>query len=252
MLLQGAGGILGASLPEGGREMPVLVLLDPALGASATLLQRALGPGFSVVVGTPPAGIAPPARYVVLTTAADAAVVAQVRQAFAGADLLVVAGGAAPEHDPGRAAALFTAGADTIVSSMSVPELAAHVQAHARRFTAGDTAPPPRPSPEPRPRPAARPAGRDQVLARLAGAKRRLAVAAVAGFTALAGTVAWAGARGSDTAGATTTDGGDGGVTRQLTPQGPDRFFDQGGGYSFGGSDGGGQGGPAAGSSGAS
>jgi hypothetical protein len=75
-------------------------------------------------------------------------------------------------------------------------------------------------------------------------------VAAVAGFTALAGTVAWAGARGSDTAGATATT--DGGVTRQLTPQGPDRFFDQGGGYSFGGSDGGGQDGPAAGSSGAS
>jgi hypothetical protein len=31
------------------------------------------------------------------------------------------------------------------------------------------------------------------VLARLAGARRRLAVAAVAAFTALAGTVAWAG-----------------------------------------------------------
>jgi hypothetical protein len=249
-LLQGAGGILGASLPEGGREMPVLVLLDPALGASAALLQRALGPGFSVVVGAPPAGMAPPARYVVVTTAADAAMVAQVRQAFAGADLLVVAGGAAPEHDPGRAAAFFTAGADTIVTSMSVPELAAHLQAHARRFTAGDTGPPP----QPRPRAAARPSGRDQVVARLAGAKRRLAVAAVAGFTALAGTVAWAGARGSDTAGATTTDsGGDGGVTRQLTPQGPDRFFDgRGGGGSFGDGGDGGQGGPAAGSSGAS
>jgi hypothetical protein len=245
MVLQGAGGILGASLPEGGREMPVLVLLDPELGASATLLQRALGPGFSVVVGAPPAGTASPAHYVVVTTAADAAVVAQVRQAFAGAALLVVTGGAAPEHDPGRAAAFFSAGADTIITSMSVPELAAHVQAHVRRFTAGET-PPPAP---PAPRPAARPVGRDQVLARLAGAKRRLAVAAVAGFTALAGTVAWAGARGSDTAGA-TTDGGDGGVTRQLTPQGPDRFFDGRGGYGFGGS--GGQGGPAAGSSGAS
>jgi hypothetical protein len=245
MLLQGAGGILGASLPEGGREMPTLVLLDPALGPSATLLRRALGPGFSVVVGAPPAGMAPPAHYVVVTTAADAAVVAQVRQAFAGAALLVVTGGAAPEHDPGRAAAFFSAGADTIITSMSVPELAAHVQAHARRFTAAETAPPPRPAP----RPAARPAGRDQVLARLAGAKRRLAVAAVAGFTALAGTVAWAGARGSDTAGATTSDGGDGGVTRQLTPQGSDRFFDGRGGYGFGG---GGQGGPAAGSSGAS
>jgi hypothetical protein len=245
MLLQGAGGILGASLPEGGGgggEMPTLVLLDPALGASATLLQRALGPGFSVVVGAPPAGMAPPAHYVVVTTAADAAVVAQVRRAFAGAALLVVTGGAAPGHDPARAAAFFTAGADTIITSMSVPELAAHVQAHARRFTAGET--------PPAPRPAARPAGRDRVLARLAGAKRRLAVAAVAGFTVLAGTVAWAGARGSDTAGATTTDGGDGGVTRQLTPQGPDRFFDGRGGYGFGGS--GGQGGPAAGSSGAS
>jgi hypothetical protein len=88
------------------------------------------------------------------------------------------------------------------------------------------------------------------VLARLTGAKRRLAVAALAGFTALAGTVAWVGARGSDTAGATTSDGGDGGVTRRLTPQGPDRFFDGRGGYGFGG--GGGQGGPAAGSSGAS
>ena len=59
MLLHGAGGILGASLPEGGRGMPTLVLLDPALGASATLLRRALGPGFSVVVGAPPAGMAP-------------------------------------------------------------------------------------------------------------------------------------------------------------------------------------------------
>jgi hypothetical protein len=91
------------------------------------------------------------------------------------------------------------------------------------------------------------------VLARLAGAKRRLAVAAVAAFTALAGTVAWAGERGSDTTGATTTGGGDAGVTRQVTPQGPDRFFGgSGGGYGFGGSAGGGQGGPAAGSSGAS
>jgi hypothetical protein len=226
--------------------MPVLVLLDPALGASAPLLRRALGSAFSVAVGDPPEGMAPPERYLVVTSAADAAVVAQVRQAFAGADLLVVAAGAASEHDPARAAAFFTAGADTILSSMSVPELAAHVQAHARRFTGG-TAPPPQPGP----RPAARPSGREQVLARLGGAKRRLAVAAVAGFTALAGTVAWAGARGSDTAGA-TTDGGDGGVTRQLTPQGQDRFFDgRGGGYSFGG-DGGGQGGPAAGSSGAS
>ena len=101
MLLQGAGGTLGPSLPEGGREMPVLVLLDPALGASATLLQRALGPGFSVVVGAPPAGTAPPARYLVVTAAADAATVAQVRQAFAGADLLVVAGGAAPSTTRG-------------------------------------------------------------------------------------------------------------------------------------------------------
>jgi hypothetical protein len=230
--------------------MPVLVLLDPALGGSATLLQQALGPGFSVVVGAPPDGMAPPAHYVVVTTAADAAVVAQVRQAFAGADLLVVTAGAAPEHDPRPAAAFFTAGADAVLTSMSVPELAAHVQAHARRFTTGETAPPP----APRPRPAARPSGRDQVLARLSGTKRRLVVAAVAGFTALAGTVAWAGTRGSDTAGATTDSSGDGGVTRQLTPQqGPDRFFDRGGGgYSFGGSAGDSQGGPAAGSSGAS
>ena len=242
MLLQGAGGILGASVPEGGQEMPVLVLLDPALGGSATLLRQALGPEFSVVVGAPPEGTAPQARYVVVTTAADAAVVAQVRQAFAGADLLVVAGGAATELDPALAAAFFTAGADTILGSMSVPELAAHVRAHARRFTTGGTAPPSSP------RPAARRSGREQVLARLAGTKRRLAVGAVAGFTALAGTVAWAGARGSDTAGATTGDG-DTGVTRQVTPQGPDRFFDgSGGGYRFGG----GQGGATAGSSGAS
>jgi hypothetical protein len=223
--------------------MPVLVLLDPALGGSATLLQQALGPAFSVVVGTPPAGMAPPAHYVVATTAADAAAVAQVRQAFPAADLLVVTGGAAPEPDPRQAAAFFTAGADAILTSMSVPELAAHVQARARRFTPGG------PAPAPQPQPAARPSGREQVLARLSGAKRRLAVAAVAAFTALAGTVAWAGARGSDTAGTTT----DGGVTRQLTPQGPDRFFDgSGGDYGFGGQDGGSQGGPAAGSSGAS
>jgi hypothetical protein len=223
--------------------MPVLVLLDPALGGSATLLQQALGPAFSVVVGTPPAGMAPPAHYVVATTAADAAAVAQVRQAFPAADLLVVTGGAAPEPDPRQAAAFFTAGADAILTSMSVPELAAHVQARARRFTPGG------PAPAPQPQPAARPSGREQVLARLSGAKRRLAVAAVAAFTALAGTVAWAGARGSDT----TDSGGDGGVTRQLTPQGPDRFFDgSGGDYGFGGQDGGSQGGPAAGSSGAS
>jgi hypothetical protein len=234
--------------------MPVLVLLDPALGGSATLLQQALGPAFSVVVGAPPAGMAPPAHYVVATTAADAAVVAQVRQAFPAADLLVVTGGAAPEQDPGLAATFFTAGADAVLTSLSVPELAAHVQAHARRFTTSAPAPAPAPQPRPQPRPAARPSGREQVLARLSGAKRRLAVAAVAAFTALAGTVAWAGARGSDTAGATTTDsGGDGGVTRQLTPQGPDRFFDgSGGDYGFGGRDGGSQGGPAAGSSGAS
>jgi hypothetical protein len=222
--------------------MPVLVLLDPALGGSATLLQQALGPAFSVVVGTPPAGMAPPAHYVVATTAADAAAVAQVRQAFPAADLLVVTGGAAPEPDPRQAAAFFTAGADAILTSMSVPELAARVQARARRFTPGG------PAPAPQPQPAARPSGREQVLARLSGAKRRLAVAAVAAFTALAGTVAWAGARGSDT----TDSGGDGGVTRQLTPQGPDRFFDGGGDYGFGGQDGGSQGGPAAGSSGAS
>jgi hypothetical protein len=248
MVLQGARGILGASLLEGGWEMPELVLLDPALGGSATLLRRALGPAYSVVVGAPPAGMAPPARYVVVTAADGAGPVAQVRQAFPGADLLVVAGGAAFERDPGLAAAMFGAGADAVLTSMSVPELAAHVRAHARRFATGGIDP----SPEPGPRPAARPSGGEQVLARLAGAKRRLAVAAVAAFTALAGTVAWAGERGSDTAGA-TTGGGDAGVTRQLTPQGPDRFFDgSGGGYGFGGSVGGSQGGPAAGSSGAS
>jgi hypothetical protein len=251
-LLQGAPGILGASLPEGGREMPVLVLLDPALGGSATLLQRALGPAFSVVVGAPPAGMAPPPGYVVVTKAANARLVAQVRQAFPGADLLVVAGGAAPEQDPGLAAAMLGAGADAVLGSMSVPELAARVWTHARRFATGGTDPSPEPGPEPRPRPGARPAGREQVLARLAGAKRRLAVAAVAAFTALAGTVAWAGERGSNTAGA-TTGGGDAGVTRQATPQEPDRFFDGGGGgYGFGGGGAGSQGGPAAGSSGAS
>jgi hypothetical protein len=229
--------------------MPVLVLLDPALDGSATLLRQALGPAFSVVVGAPPAGMASPAHYVVATAAADAAVVAQVRRAFPAADLLVVAGGAAAEPDPGLAAAFFTAGADAILTSMSVPELAAHVQARARRFTPAATAP----APQQRPRPAALPWGREQVLARLSGAKRRLAVAAVAAVTALAGTVAWAGARGSDAADVTTTDSGDGGVTRQLTPQGPDRFFDGGGDYGFGGQDGGGsQGGSAAGSSGAS
>jgi hypothetical protein len=221
--------------------MPVLVLLDPALGGSAMLLRQALGPAFSVVVGAPE-DMAPPARYVVVTTAADAAVVAQVRQVFTGADLLVVTGGDAPGHDPRLAAAFLGAGADAILASMSVPELAAHVRARARRFTTGGTAP------SPRPRPAARRSGREQVLGRLAGAKRRLAVGAVAGFTALAGTVAWAGVHGSDTAGATTGDG-DTGVTRQVTPQGSDRFFGGGGGgYSFGGS----QGGATAGSSGAS
>jgi hypothetical protein len=249
MVLQGARGILGASLLEGGREMPVLVLLDPALGGSATLLRQALGPAFSVVVGAPPAGMAPPARYLVVTAADGAGAVAQVRQVFSGADLLVVAGGAAPERDPGLAAAMFGADADAVLTSTSVPELAAHVRAHARRFATGGTDL--SPEPKPGPRPVARPSGREQVLGRLSGAKRRLAVAAVAAFTALAATVAWAGERGSDTAGA-TTGGDDAGVTRQVTPQGPDRFFDgSGGGYGFGGSSGS-QGGPAAGSSGAS
>ena len=234
--------------------MPVLVLLDPALGGSATLLREALGPACSVVVGAPPAGMAPPPRYVVVTKASDARLVAQVRHAFPGADLLVVAGGAAPERDPGLAAAMLGAGADAVLASMGVPELAAQVRAHARRFVprGTDPSPEPKPGPGPGPRPAARPSGREQVLARLTGAKRRLAVAAVAAFTALAGTVAWAGERDSDTAGA-TTGAGDAGVTRQVTPQGPDRFFDgSGGGYGFGGSAGGRQGGPAAGSSGAS
>jgi hypothetical protein len=250
MVLQGARGILGASLLEGGREMPVLVLLDPALGGSATLLRQALGPAFSVVVGAPPAGMAPPARYLVVTAADGAGPVAQVRQAFPGADLLVVAVGGGHERDPGLATAMFDAGADAVLTSMSVPELAVHVRAHARRFATGGTDPSPEPTP--RPRPVARPSGREQVLARLSGAKRRLAVAAVAAFTALAATVAWAGERGSDTAGA-TTGGGDAGVTRQATPQGPDRFFDgSGDGYGFGGSAGDSQGGPAAGSSGAS
>ena len=249
MVLQGARGILGASLLEGGREMPVLVLLDPALGGSATLLRQALGPAFSVVVGAPPAGMAPPPRYLVVTAADGAGAVAQVRQAFSGADLLVVAGGAAPARDPGLAAGMYGAGADAVLTSMRVPELAAHVRAHARRFATGGTDP--SPEPKPGPRPVARPSGREQVLARLSGAKRRLAVAAVAAFTALAATVAWAGERGSETAGA-TTGGDDAGVTRQVTPQGPDRFFDgSGGGYGFGGSSGS-QGGPAAGSSGAS
>jgi hypothetical protein len=88
------------------------------------------------------------------------------------------------------------------------------------------------------------------VLARLSGAKRAVAVAAVTGFAALVGTVAWAGARGSSAPAAAA--GGGAGVTRQTTPQGPDGFFDDGGGYGFGGRAGAGQGWPAAGSSGAS
>jgi hypothetical protein len=59
-VLQGARGILGTSFVQRRREMPVLVLLDPALGATATLLRQALGPGFSVAVGSPPE--APPGR----------------------------------------------------------------------------------------------------------------------------------------------------------------------------------------------
>jgi hypothetical protein len=62
--------------------------------------------------------------------------------------------------------------------------------------------------------------------------------------------VGWAGARGS-TAPDTTNSGGQASVQRQLTPQGPDGFFGGGGGYGFGGV-GGDQGGPVAGSSGAS
>ena len=66
MVLQGARGILGASLLEGGREMPVLVLLDPALGGSATLLYRVLETALAAAGATggvsdppwPPAGAA--------------------------------------------------------------------------------------------------------------------------------------------------------------------------------------------------
>ena len=100
MVLQGARGILGTSLPEGGREMTVPVLLDPALGGGATLLQRALGPAFSVVVGAPPAGMAPPARYVVVTAADGAGLVAQVRQAFPGPTCWSWPAGAPPSRTP--------------------------------------------------------------------------------------------------------------------------------------------------------
>lgn len=231
--------------------MPVLVLLDPVLGGAAMLLRQALGPTFGVAVGSLPAGAAWPARYVVVAAATDPASVAQLRHAFPGADLLVVTGTAAPEHDQRLVAGIFAAGADDVLSSMSVPELAARVKVGGRRLTADLSQPavPAGSRPSPRRQSRTRPSGREQVLARLSSAKRSLAVAAVAGFTALIGMVGWAGARGS-TAPDTTNSGGQASVQRQLTPQGPDGFFD-GGGYGFGGV-GGDQGGPAAGSSGAS
>lgn len=64
--------------------MPMLVLLDPALGGAAMLLRQALGPQFWVAVGSLPAGAAWPARYVVVAAAADPASVAQLRHAFPG------------------------------------------------------------------------------------------------------------------------------------------------------------------------
>lgn len=232
--------------------MPVLVLLDPALDGAAMQLRQALGPAFWVAVGSLPAGAAWPARYVVVAAAADPASVGRLRHAFPGADLLVVTGTAAPEHDPRLVAGIFAAGASDILSSMSVPELAARVKVRGRRLTAGLSQPavPAWSGPSPRRQSRTRPSGREQVLGRLSSAKRSLAVAAVAGFTALIGMVGWAGARGS-TAPDTTNSGGQASVQRQLTPQGPDGFFGGGGGYGFGGV-GGDQGGPAAGSSGAS
>jgi uncharacterized membrane protein YgcG len=230
--------------------MPVLVLLDPALGAAAALLRQVLGPAFWVAVGSLPAGAAWPERYVVVATAADPALVARLRHDFPRADLLVVTGAATPEHDPPLVAGILAAGADDVLTSMSVPELAAWVRG--RRLTAGQNQPaaPAGSRPSPRPRPGSRPSGRQQVLARLSSAKRSLAVAAVAGFTALIGMVGWAGARGSSTPDA-TNGGGQASVHRQVTPQGPDGFFGGGGSYGFGGGSGD-QSGPAAGSSGAS
>jgi hypothetical protein len=230
--------------------MPVLVLLDPALGAAATLLRQVLGPAFWVVVGSLPAGAAWPERYVVVATAADPALVTRLRHDFPRADLLVVTGAAAAEHNPRLVAGILAAGADDVLTSMSVPELAAWVRG--RRPTAGQNQPavPQGSGPSPRPRPGTRPSGRQQVFGRLSSAKRNLAVAAVAGFTALVGVVGWAGARGSSTPDA-TNGGGQASVQRPVTPQGPDGFFGGTGGYGFGGGSGD-QSGPAAGSSGAS
>jgi hypothetical protein len=240
-----------------GAGTPALVLLDPALGSAATLLQQALGPGFRVVVGSLPAGAVWPLRYVVVLAAADATLVAEVRGRCPAADLLVVTGGIAPGDDPRLVAAIRAAGADDLLTSTSVGELAAKAEALVRRWPAAGApgaAPPParQLGATPGPLTAARPSARGQALVRLASAKRTAAVAAVAAFTALVGAVAWAGARGADAA----APSGGGGVTQRATPQGPDGFFGgQGqGGYQFGTPQGpaGGSGSPAAGSSGAS
>ena len=242
---------------------PVLVLLDPALRSVAGILQQALGPGFGVAVGLLPPGTAWPGRYaVVVLDTADPGWLAAERGRYPGADLLAVTGAPAADRDPGLVPALFAAGADDVLTWLSVPELAARVKALARA-RAGQRPPATRSHPPADPlragggRPGRSPTGRvrSQVLARLAGAKRRVAVGAVAAFALLVGVVTVVGARGSD-----ASTAGQGGVTtRQLAPDGSEGSDDSGGffggqgGYGFGDpGSGGGSSLPSAGSSGAS
>jgi hypothetical protein len=115
---------------------PVLVLLDPGLRSVAGILQQALGPGFGVAVGLLPPGTPWPGRYaVVVLDTADPGWVAAERGRYPGADLLAVTGAPAADHDPGLVPALFGAGADDVLTWLSVPELAARVKALARQRT---------------------------------------------------------------------------------------------------------------------
>ncbi len=228
---------------DAGRGHGVAVLLDPSLGWVAAGLRQELGPQFTVVVppAPPPASAAPPRLLLAVLATTDPATVAWHRRRNPRAGLLVVSIDAARGLDPGVAGRILDAGADDVLASMSIRELAARLQALARRLL-----PPAGPS-APGHTPAAiggrLPSARAQVLARLARTRQAIAVGAIAAFAALAGLVSWGVAHGPATA--APTQDGTGVTTRPLAPQGDDGFFDgQGrdGGYGFGASPGSGAG----------
>jgi hypothetical protein len=120
----------------------VPVLLDPALGPAGALLQQALGPWFAVG-RLPRDGTWTGWSGVVVLATADAGEVAAARRRVPGADLLVVTGGMTPAADPRPLAAISAAGADGVLASLSVGELAARVRELAGRRPAPRAAAPP-------------------------------------------------------------------------------------------------------------